>query len=269
VTSSAAFAGSATTDTAGIASITFPPYRGLIGQLTLTLAANGLDSLTKPVTVLTGAPSQLGFVSAWPDAAATAAGTTIARQPVLQLYDAGGNPTSVGGLTVTAATATGPVSTLTPVLGGPTAVTDMTGKAAFSVLSIGGTAGTYTLRFAAGTYTPVVSGNVSIVAGAATRLTILTQPTSALVGTGLVTPSPAVQLVDAYGNGVAGALVSASLSQPTTALLTGPLTATTDRNGVATFNGLALVGAGLRPQLVFTAAASNVPSVTSNPIPIL
>jgi hypothetical protein len=114
-----------------------------------------------------------------------------------------------------------------------------------------------------------VSGNVSIVAGAATRLTILTQPTSALVGTGLVTPSPAVQLVDAYGNGVAGALVSASLSQPTTALLTGPLTATTDRNGVATFNGLALVGAGLRPQLVFTAAASNVPSVTSNPIPIL
>jgi hypothetical protein len=271
MTTSAAFAGSVLTDTAGIASISIPPYRGLIGQLALTLAANGLDSLMKPVTVLTGAPAQLGFVSGWPGANATAAGVAFAPQPVLQLYDVGGNPTPVANATVTATVASGATSTPAPVLGGASGLTDATGRATFSGLSISGTAGTYTLQFAAATYkAAVLSGNVSIVAGVAAKLTILTQPANALTGTGIVSPSPSVRLVDAYGNGVAGVQVSVSLLQPTTAILGGPLTpVVTDAQGVATFNGLTLVGVGLSPQLVFTTAVPSVPSVTSTPIPIL
>jgi hypothetical protein len=265
VTSTTAFADSATTDTAGVASIMIPPYRGLIGQLALTLAASGLDSLTKPVTVLTGAPSQLGFVSAWPAATATGAGTAIAPQPALQLYDVGGNPTSVPNVTVTATRASGP--TLLPVLAGATAITSATGRAVFNGLSIGGTAGTYTLRFAAGTYTPVVSGNVSIVAGVAASLSMVQQPPPQTVA-GPLSPAPSVRVADAFGNGVAGVVVSVAGAGGLVSAVTGTLTATTNASGVATFNQLSLVGVALNGALVFTMPTPAL-SVTSAPISLL
>jgi hypothetical protein len=206
---------------------------------------------------------RVGFVSPWPGTAATAAGAAIAPQPVLQLYDANGNPTPVANVSVTAAVASGPVGS---TLGGATAVTDATGKAAFSGLSIGGTIGTYALQFATGTYTPVVSGNVSIVAGVATKIGVVQQPPASMLA-GLVTPAPSVRVIDAYGNGVAGVPVTVAATG-LLATLGGTVTATTDQNGLATFNSLTLTGTLVSTTLVFTTASPAL-SVTSQVISLL
>jgi hypothetical protein len=262
VTGSVTFAPiTSATGTDGLArtTATFGPTAGVI-RMTANL---GAVSAVYDGTALAGPPARVGFVSPWPGTAATAAGAAIAPQPVLQLYDVSGNPTPVANVSVTAAVASGPVGS---VLGGATAVTDATGKAVFSGLSVGGTVGTYTLQFAAGTYTPVASGSVSIVAGVATKIGIV-QPPPASMFAGLVKPAPSVRVTDAYGNGVAGVPVTVAATG-LLATLTGTLTATTDQTGLATFSNLTLTGTLVSTTLVFTTASPAL-SVTSQVISLL
>jgi hypothetical protein len=217
-------------------------------------------------TALAGPPTNVGFVTAWPDATATGAGLVIARQPVLQLYDAYGNLAPAGGVPVSASIASGPQPTA--MLGGASAVTDASGRGAFSQLSVGGTKGTYTLRFAAGSYTPATSGTLSIVAGTPAKLAMVSQPNSATNGLPLA-PPPALRLTDAYGNGIVGVPVTAAATGAPAVVLSGTLTVSTNADGTATFSALTLVGVGLNPSLVFTAATTPALSVTSAPISIL
>src|SRR5204863_5311055 len=96
-----------------------------------------------PVTLTAGTATQL-TVTTEPSTTAQS-GVPFAQQPVIQIRDASGNPVSQGGVTVTAAIATGGGT-----LGGTlSATTTGTGVATFTDLAITGTAGDRTLSFSA------------------------------------------------------------------------------------------------------------------------
>src|SRR5438046_114757 len=117
-------------------------------------------------------------------------GVAFAQQPVVQLRDASGNAVSEAGVTVTAAIATGGGT-----LGGTlTAATNGSGVASFTNLAITGAAGDRTLSFSATGLTAATSGTITITAGAATQLSITTQPSSSAQRGVAYSPQPVVQL---------------------------------------------------------------------------
>src|SRR5207244_2336782 len=117
----------------------------------------------------------LALHDALPISSATAqSGVAFAQQPVVQLRDGDGNAVNQAGVTITAAIATGGGT-----LGGTlTAATTAGGTASFTNLSISGTTGDRTLSFSATGLTPAVSGTITVGAGAATQLTLTTQPSA-------------------------------------------------------------------------------------------
>src|SRR2546429_5560580 len=160
-----------------------------------------------------------GFVSATSSSVAIAAGpggklvlTTqpsrrlqnaivFPQQPVVQLQDAAGNNVSQAGVAVTPAIATG-VGTLAPVTA---LLTNGSGSAGFSGLTITGTVGPRTLSFTSGTLTAVTSNTVTVTAGTATQIAVNGGNNQAApAGTAVATP-PAVIVRDVSDNPVASA----------------------------------------------------------------
>src|SRR6185295_19221034 len=94
--------------------------------------------------------------------------------PVVQIRDAGGNPVSQANINVTVSLTTGS-GTLN---GTKTQPTTSNGQATFPGLSISGPVGSYTLAFAGGSLTPDTSTTITLTAGAANRLVLITQPSS-------------------------------------------------------------------------------------------
>src|SRR5205823_2331392 len=121
----------ATTNASGVASFTDLSITWTAGERTLTFTATGLSAAPSgTITITAGASTQLSITpqpsSRAPD------GAPFGYQPVVQLRDESGNPVSQGGVTVTAAIATGGGT-----LGGTlTAATSASGVASFTDLSI-------------------------------------------------------------------------------------------------------------------------------------
>lgn len=90
------------------------------------------------------------------------------RQPQLELRAADGSELHQAGVAIAAELASG-----SGVLAGTTSViTDADGRAAFADLAISGPAGSYTIRFTAGGFTPVESGPITLALGETrTRIT--------------------------------------------------------------------------------------------------
>src|SRR5207237_8749833 len=127
-----------------------------------------------------------------------------AQQPVVQLRDAAGNTVSQAGITVTAAIATGGGT-----LGGTlTATTTSSGTASFTNLSISGAAGDRTLSFSATGLTQPVSGTITVGAGAASQLTLTTQPSATARSEEGRAGQPGGQLRGGSGNQVSGSGVT-------------------------------------------------------------
>lgn len=132
----------ATTDDAGVATFTFPPYIGPVGTATFTLASPGLAPLVSPaITILAGRAVALALTTQPPTSASS--GLPLQVQPVVQLVDAGGNPVRAAGVQVTASVS--PSSGA--LVGVATAATDSGGAARFAGLSILGAAGAHRLLF--------------------------------------------------------------------------------------------------------------------------
>lgn len=85
-------------------------------------------------------------------------GSTIERQPVVQLRDGQGNPIARAGVRVTAAVASGSGA----LQGTTTQPTDENGRAEFTDLRIGGATGPHVLIFAAEAYTSVTSDPIEV-----------------------------------------------------------------------------------------------------------
>src|SRR5207247_232490 len=197
----------ATTTAGGTASFTNVSISGTAGERTLTFSAAGFVSAASgPVNVTAGAATQLTLTTQ-PSSTAQS-GVPFAQQPVVQLRDGAGNPVSQAGVTVTAAIATGGGT-----LGGTlTAATNGSGVASFTNLAITGTTGDRTLSFSATGLAPAVSGTITVAAGAATQVTLTTQPSATAQSGVPFGQQPVVQLRDGAGNLVsqAGVTVTAA-----------------------------------------------------------
>src|SRR5439155_813885 len=241
----------ATTIAGGTASFTNLAITGTTGDRTLSFSATGLTpAVSGTITVSAGAATQLTLTTQ-PSSTAQS-GVPFGQQPVVQLRDGAGNAVSQAGVTVTAAIATGGGT-----LGGTvTAATNGSGVASFTNLSISGTAGERTLTFSAAGFVSAASGPVNVTAGAATQLTLTTQPSSTAQSGVPFAQQPVVQLRDGAGNPVsqAGVTVTAAIATGG-GTLSGTLTAATNGSGVASFTNLAITGTTGDRTLSFSATA--------------
>ncbi len=239
----------ATSDANGRATFTGLALSGPVGSYTLSFAASGLAPVTSNAITLSAGPASGVAIVTQPSPAAQS-GVAFAQQPVVQLRDGAGNPVSQVGVTVTATIATG-----TGTLGGTaTAVTNASGVASFTSLAISGPTGSYTLSFGATGLTPAVSGTITIGSGAATQLTLTTQPSAAAQSGAAFAQQPVLQLRDGAGNSVsqAGVTVTATIATGT-GTLGGTVTAVTNASGVASFADLSISGTAGNYTLSFSA----------------
>lgn len=134
-------------------------------------------------------------------------------------------------------------------------------------LSITGLIGDRTLSFSVPTLTGATSGTITLTPGAATNLTITTQPSAAAVRGVAFAQQPVIQIRDAAGNAVSqlGTTVTASLATGTVTL-GGTLTTTSNASGFATFLNLTLTGFGVRT-LNFAAAGLTGATSTTGTVP--
>ncbi len=252
----------ATTDGGGIANFGGIAITGLVGTYTLGFASAGLTGTTSTsITLSAGPPAKLA-VTTQPSSSAQS-GAPFAQQPRVQLRDAADNTVSQSGVLVTASVASGPGG---GTVANATATTNGSGLAVFSGLSLTGTAGTYTLGFAASGLTGTTSAAITLGAGAAAQLSITTQPSSGAASGSAFAQQPRIQLRDGGGNAVSQAGVSVTAviaSGPGGATLTNA-SATTDGSGLATFSGLAITGSDGDYTLRFE--STGLSSVTSTPI---
>jgi len=127
---------------AGTATFTGLKITGKVGQHTLRFDGTGLTSATSnPITVTPGPPAAV-TIATQPSGSATA-GQPFARQPEVEVRDAGDN--LLDGVRVDASIQSGGGTLL-----GATAATTAVGVARYTDLAIGGSAGSRTLRFTAG-----------------------------------------------------------------------------------------------------------------------
>src|SRR5205085_1547392 len=200
---------SATTNASGVATFTNLSITGTAGQRTRASTTYGLTAATSSTITLTAGTAAQLSITTQPSASAQN-GVAFAQQPVVQRQDGSNNAVSQAGVVVTAAIATGGGT-----LGGTlTATTNASGVATFTNLSITGTAGPRTLTFTSGSLTAATSSTITVGAGAATQLSITTQPSAAAQSGVAFGQQPVIQLQDASTNPVsqAGVVVTAAIA---------------------------------------------------------
>jgi len=164
----------------------------------------------------------------------------FSTQPVIQLRDTNGNALPTAGITVTAALASG-----AGTLGGAlTAVTDGTGAATFVSLKITGLVGVRMLQFTASNYTTIVSSNVTVAVGAASKASITTQPGGAVDDIAFTT-QPIIQIQDISGNNRTGDTMNVVATKASGTGTIGGTTTIACSNSVATFTNLKFTGTGV------------------------
>ncbi|MBK8006658.1 MAG: hypothetical protein IPK12_22970, partial [Gemmatimonadetes bacterium] len=210
----------------------------------------GTDTVTFTATGTAGSAGRLAILLQ--PSASSASGSALLVQPQVQLQDQNGNPLLTTGtpIQVTASGAT---------LGGTTTVTTVLGIASFTNLSLTGLAGSYTLTFSAPgqSITGVTSTAITLTAGAAARLAVVTQP-GGTPQSGIILPQqPVVQVQDAAGNPVAAAgrtVVAAINSGPGGLVDPVGRNVTTSAQGAATYTALRLTGPVGAYSFIFTSA---------------
>ena len=185
------------------------------------------------------------------------AGSPLAPQPVVQLVDAGANAVLQAGVTVTASIASGGGT-----LGGvATMVTNASGVATFTNLSIGGLVGPRTLLFASGTLTSTTSGSIAVTTGATGNLVMNGgNLQTAVVGTA-VGIAPSVMIADNFGNPIAGIAVTFTVAAPGAVVSNGvnsgaSVIVTTNAAGIAALTSWTL-GATVGSYSLTAAAVAN------------
>jgi len=244
----------ATTGTDGVATFSGLKLNGTVGNYTLSFSATGgLNATSSSISLSVGTATQLA-VKTQPSATAKS-GEVLSTQPSIEIKDADGNV--VKDVVVTVASSGG---TLT---GTTTATSGIDGVATFSGLTITGAAAEYSMTFTAGALS-ATSAKINLSAGAATKLVILTQPSTSAESNVVLPSQPVVQLQDASGNGVnQPGSVTVSIIETTGSpapTLAGSLSASMDTNGLASFNNLRLDGGVSKLKMLFSAAGFTVKS---------
>ncbi len=241
--------GSAATDAMGRASFSSLAISGPAGNYVLAFASSPLAGLLSPTITLTaGGAVKLGFVTT-PSATATN-GQPLAQQPVVQLLDAANNPVAEAGRSITIAMP-GAGSLTADAL---TVITDGSGQATFGGVTITGLVGDRTLTFSGtGGLSTLTSGTITLTAGPAAALAMVTQPPASATSGETLSPAPSVRLVDGSGNAVAAADTNVTVVVSPSGTLGGTATVATDGAGLASFPGLSITAPSGEYQLDFTA----------------
>ena len=238
-----------------------------VGQgYTLRASTGALSQTSVPFEITTAAAGKLAMVTQ-PSAAAQS-GVAFATQPAVQVQDASGNPVADPNVVVTAVIASGPSGA---TLASASATTSASGGATFSGLAISGPTGSYTLSFVASGLAPVSSNGITLAAGPASALAIVTQPSASVQSGSAFPQQPVLQLHDAAGNAVhqSSVAVTAALASGGPALSgANPIATTT--SGTATFTNLTITGIAGARTLSFTApqlgtVTSTTVTVTAGP----
>ncbi len=230
----------ATTSNSGVTTFTNLSIAGAPGSRTLGFSAPGLTAATSSAINITAPPATKLTITTQPPSSTTS-GVTFSTQPVVQLRDAADNPVSQSGVPVTVSVASGGAT-----LGGTLTVnTDATGKATFTGLSLTGPTGSHTLRFTSPGLTEKISGTITLGAGLASQLGIVTQPSATAESGKDFGQQPAVRILDSAGNPVAssGVTITAAINSGS-GTLGGDKTKNTNSTGMATYNDLRITTAG-------------------------
>jgi hypothetical protein len=128
------------------------------GTNTLSAVVSGIGVAEFTATATAGAPARLQ-VATQPSSTAVS-GVVLARQPVIQLLDASGNPARQPGVPVTVSIGSGAAT----LVGTATATTDADGRATFGGLALVGAGVVTTLRFTADGFAAVTSAQIALTA---------------------------------------------------------------------------------------------------------
>jgi len=207
------------------------------GACTLRATSGTLAAATSSAfTISAAAPAALGFTV---QPSGTGAGSTIA--PAVSILDSYGNTATTSTALVSVAISSGPVGA---TLLGTSVRGAVAGVAAFDNLSLR-KAGTYVLGASSGSLASANSSTFIVSPAAATTLSFTVQPSATTAGS-ILSPAPAVAVLDDYGNTVTGSSASITLgfaSNPTGATLSGTA-AKNASAGVATFTDISVQKAG-------------------------
>ncbi|PYO40908.1 MAG: hypothetical protein DMD33_16090 [Gemmatimonadetes bacterium] len=228
---------------------------------TLVASSSGLtDPTSTAFNITAGAATQLVFTG---QPSNTAAGVAIT--PAVQVTARDGQGNTATGFTgnVTVAIGANPSG---GTLAGTATVAAVSGVATFSGLSIDKAGTGYTLVASSSGLTDPTSTAFNITAGAATQLSIATQPSSSARSGVAFAQQPVLQVQDANGNSVSqsGTVVTATIASGPNGATLSNASATTESSGAATFSGLAISGPTASYTLNF--GATGLASVVSGTI---
>jgi adhesin/invasin len=248
--------GTQTTNAQGIASVGGWTLGTVPGTNTLVARVAGLADIPFTAIGLAGAPAQIEKISG--DAQTTSSFRPTAQPFVVRVLDAEGFP--VRGATVTFA----PSAAGTGTLSATTVETDENGRAS-STFTASGVLGTTTVAATVGTLAPVLF-TVTTNANAAARVEALAPLNQSATAGGPVADPPAVRVLDAFGNPVAGVAVTfrpATTNGGSTSGSVQVSNTTTGADGIARSERWTLDGTpGVNTLAAITSVPSNVPNAT-------
>jgi hypothetical protein len=220
-----------------------------VGPNTLRVQSAGLTPLTITVTAEPGLPATASSIGG-PMTASGSVGGVSPLQPSIRISDAFGNP--IPGRTISVSiTGGGSVQNSSPV-------TNSAGVAVVGTWTLGPTAGEQSVALSAGGTAPAVVFRVTVEAGPPAVASAATQATSGVGTPGSQAPFvPAVRVADAFGNSIAGVVVSAVVAGGGTI---GNASPATNAAGVATVGSWTLGPVGGSTNTV-TITALNLPPV--------
>ena len=245
----------------GVATFTNLALTADDGSYTLTFTDSSLTAAVSNAVVVSGPATKL-VITTQPSTSEPS-GVALVVQPVVKVEDANNNVVLSNTSTVTAAITAPPVGSS---VANATAVA-VAGVATFSGLDLTGSAGTYTLTFTDGGLTAAVSSTITVSAGGASKLVIVTEPSSAAPSGAALAQQPVLKIEDAGGN-----IVTTNTSTVTANITSSSYTALHNTAvavaGVATFSALALNAPSGAYTLTFsdgglTAAASSTITVSA------
>ncbi len=198
--------GPAITDANGRATFSSLRLTGLVGSYTLSFSAASIAGVTSDPVGLTAAPPSRLSLARQPSPAGRSR-VPLGAQPLIQLEDERGNPVARPGVQITVSLASGDGT----LQGQAVSVTDGSGQASYSDLTIVGRPGPRTLRFTSTSPDAQVVSEPIVLPGVAAIAIASPPPAAAPAGTVLQDPV-AWSLTDANGQPVADAPVTITAS---------------------------------------------------------
>jgi hypothetical protein len=226
---------------------------------TLKAAATGLtEAISNSFNITAGAASQLVITTT---VSTVTAGSAISPPVTVEARDANGNLVTGFNSQVSMSLATAPEGA---TLGGTTQVTAANGIATFSNLLLTKAGGPYSLRASASGLSAGTSNSFSVIAGPATKLAFIVQPTNTQAGA-VISPAVQVAALDQYDNTATAYnqdVTIAIQNNPSGGVLSGTTVRTTS-NGTATFNDLSINNAGNNYTLRATSGSLTAATTTA------